>query len=641
MSRFVTFFFCFAAKLLSAQDITWITDCADKNFCLNQGSCTQGNVLLVAQAATTCFNSPILTYTYKIDLFNNNTTDVQSTEDTINAAFPAGTHKVSWRATDNCGNVGNCTYLFTIKDCLPPSLVCIGSLTHNLVAPVCTATVETDDFIINSSDNCTPGDQIQYGIRKTGDGTGFPTPTSITFGLCELGTHALEVWAKDGNNLTNHCFTSVTVQDYTNSCNCVTTADIALKGCLRTADSAKLDIYTIRADLSATPHQGAPFSSFIQANIEDSCYTRTFSAQPEGDYRIIVRAKRNSSPLEGVSTFDLVQTIKHILNIQPFQTVWQRLAADVNASNTVTTFDVVETRKLILGLYDTFPAVPSWRFFRPVANPANLLSAVKDTYQIMLTNLTDNATFTGLDFVGVKMGDSNLSATLIADGADDRSPPLLLTADDRFLAAGETASIPLRLTEAATLSGWQLALVADPSLATIEGVEGLPAEDFSLSDKAVRALWFDATGKRFLPGEAFFSLKIRMLQPGHLSQALSFSNEMLRAEAYAVASGDGIEQRRPLLFQTGENACNGVAFFPPQPNPFGDETTFNLLLARPGRVRLDLFDVSGKRVYALNGKEMAAGYQSVSLSGAGLPGGVFFYRVEANGEVFSGRLVQE
>lgn len=630
MSRFVTLVFLLTHFSLSAQ-LEWITGCTDKSFCLNQGSCTQGNVFMTEKAVTGCINGPIINYSYKIDLYNDGSTDITSPLDTVTGPFAVGTHKVSWKASDNCANVINCTYLFTIKDCQPPSLICINSLTQN-VTPGCTVTFDASSFVLNYSDNCTPDNQLVLGMRKSGDGMGFPLQTSLTFDGCDFGPHSVEVWIKDANNLINKCFSSAEVQDNDDICGCA--ANIGLQGCARSSGDKKLNNYTLRAELSAPPP-----ATVLQKNIPDSCFNETFSdLAVHTDYQVVVRARRNDGPLTGVSTFDLLQTSKHILNIEPFQNAYQRLAADVNASSTVTTFDIVETRKLILGLYDTFPKVPSWRFVRPIADPTNLLSAVKDTYQIVLHNLTADTTLTGLDFVGIKMGDTNQSASFANDGADDRAP-LLLQVEERALEAGETVSIPIRLAEAAHLSGWQLALSIDPVLAHIEGLEGLPEEDFAMYGNEIRALWFDAEGKQYARNEVLFCLKIKALQPTSPARALSLSPQKLSPEAY-VSMGSGTEQRHSLVLGFGTNPENSATFFPPRPNPFGAETTFGVLLSSPGEVILEVFDASGKKVLEQK-TEAGAGYQSLVLRATDLPaGGVFFYRLRADGEVFGGRLLR-
>lgn len=631
MNRFVTFILLLTQLNLSAQ-FEWITACADKNFCFNQGSCTEGNVLMTEKAVAACINGPVVNYSYKIDLFNDGSTDISSAQDTVSGPFPAGTHKISWKATDNCANVINCTYLFSIRDCQPPSLLCINSLTQN-VTPGCLVVIEPDNFIVNTSDNCTPNNEFVFGIRKEGDGMGFPNQTSLNFDGCDFGPHSIEIWVKDENNLTNKCFSSLEIQDNDNVCGC--SYDIELQGCARTSDSLKLSNYTLRAELTSPPS----LSLLLQKNITDSCYSGVFNSLTQGeDYQVVVRARRIEDPLNGVSTFDLLQTSKHILNIEPFQNAYQRLAADVNASNSVTTFDIVETRKLILGFYDTFPQVPSWRFVRPIADPANLLSAVKDTYQITLTNLSADTTLTGLDFVGVKMGDTNQSASFTNNDADDRAP-LLLFSDDRFLTTGETARIPIRLADAATLSGWQLALTFDPTFIKIEGLEGLSNEDFSLRENEIRALWFEPAGRQYARNEAIFYLKIRALQSVSLVRVLSLASPIFISEAYVPAE-NGPETRHSLALGFGGSHENGTAFFPPRPNPFGAETSFGFQLHQPGEVHLEVFDVAGNKVFEQK-KDVGTGHQSLALQSSDLPGtGVYFYRVEIKGEVFCGRLMQ-
>ncbi len=292
-----------------AQSIVWVSPCSNKTFCLNQGSCTMGDVFITEQAVTNCGN-PNVNYSFRIDLHSNGSIDIQSSADTVTGPFPKGTHTISWRASDNCGNINpGCTYQFTIKDCTPPNLLCLNGLTQNLELPQCEATFDVKDFIINYSDNCTPKANIQLGIRKAGSGSGFPTDTSLTFGLCEQGFHTLQIWVKDENNLTNQCNSYVLVQDNANICECDLDANITLQGCVHSADSSKLENYTLNAQL-------------------------------EG----VVRAQRVSDPLLGVSTFDLVQINKHILAQQPLKNFYQVLAADVNQSKSITTLDIVEIR---------------------------------------------------------------------------------------------------------------------------------------------------------------------------------------------------------------------------------------------------------------------------------------------------------
>ncbi|MEZ4931413.1 MAG: hypothetical protein R2788_04680 [Saprospiraceae bacterium] len=78
----------------------------------------------------------------------------------------------------------------------------------------------------------------------------------------------------------------------------------------------------------------------------------------------------------GVTTYDIVVT-RHILSIQPMDDPYKLIAADINNSGSITTFDIVQLRKLILGVYQNFPDNNSWRFVRAgyvFPNPATPLT---------------------------------------------------------------------------------------------------------------------------------------------------------------------------------------------------------------------------------------------------------------------------
>jgi len=629
---------------LAAQQISWITACTDKSFCLNQNSCAQGEVFLVEKAVTNC-GSPNINYSYKIDLNNDNVVDIQSSNDTVSGPFIKGTHKITWKATDNCGNLAQCTYLFQVKDCQPPNLLCLNGLTQSLDAPQCQIDFAASQFILTLSDNCTPTDQIQIGMRKQGDGSGFPTQTSLTFASCEKGFNSIEIWVKDGNGLTNTCNNYVLVQDSGNECICNNDADLYFKGCARTADNQKLSNFKLKTLFETLPGAVQPISTNYTQNIVDSCYTFHIDHIPFGnDYQATIRGERPNGPHEGVTTYDLVLISKHILDIEPFTSVYQTVAADVNKSGSVTAFDIVEIRKLILGIYDSFPHVPAWRITRPVANPSQVanFSALKDTYQITLTNLQDDLTFQNLHFVGIKYGDVNGTASLTGEpGADDRysARPLLLRTDDRWLEAGEEASVTFNLADPAMLQGWQLALEADPARLHILGVEGLPDDHFTLYGNELRALWAEGNGALFDEENTVFTLKIKSLQATKISEGLFLNAEKLRPEIYTARS-NGVPDRHPLLLHFGENTHASATFFAPRPNPFAVETSFEILLQNAAPLQLEVFDLNGRRVFSET-YDMEQGFQTLRLPASALLGkGVYGYRLKVGEAVSSGKLVR-
>jgi len=58
-----------------------------------------------------------------------------------------------------------------------------------------------------------------------------------------------------------------------------------------------------------------------------------------GDYTIV--PSKDINPLNGVSTYDLVLMTKHILGVNKLNSPYKIIAAVINKSKTVTTFDLV------------------------------------------------------------------------------------------------------------------------------------------------------------------------------------------------------------------------------------------------------------------------------------------------------------
>jgi hypothetical protein len=67
------------------------------------------------------------------------------------------------------------------------------------------------------------------------------------------------------------------------------------------------------------------------------------------------------------------------------------------------------------------------------------------------------------------------------------------------------------------------------------------------------------------------------------------------------------------------------------PNPFNPSTTINFSLAVDSKVSLKIFDVLGQEVATLVNGQLAAGSQKVSFDASSLNSGVYFYRIDANG----------
>lgn len=125
----------------------------------------------------------------------------------------------------------------------------------------------------------------------------------------------------------------------------------------------------------------------------------------------LVTPSKNVDPLNGVSTFDLIQIQKHILNLKTFDSPFQYIAADVNRSGTISTLDVIQLRKLILGIDANFSNNTSWRF----VNAKHIFQYPSEPFKAYLPEKIRVGRLNSpqqLEFIAIKIGDINGSAIL-------------------------------------------------------------------------------------------------------------------------------------------------------------------------------------------------------------------------------------
>ncbi len=75
------------------------------------------------------------------------------------------------------------------------------------------------------------------------------------------------------------------------------------------------------------------------------------------------------------------------------------------------------------------------------------------------------------------------------------------------------------------------------------------------------------------------------------------------------------------------------------PNPFNPVTTLRFAVPKTCHVTVRLYDVRGREIRTLRNEEMDPGFHSVVLEAAGLPSGIYFCRMEAEGFVETKKLV--
>jgi hypothetical protein len=111
--------------------------------------------------------------------------------------------------------------------------------------------------------------------------------------------------------------------------------------------------------------------------------------------------------------------------------------------------------------------------------------------------------------------------------------------------------------------------------------------------------------------------------PEDFKQRLWFAN--LNWGEVSIESGENL----PVRFELSQNF----------PNPFNPQTVISYSLDRTADVRLEVFDLLGRKVQTLVNKEMDAGNHDVVWKGSEQGAGIYFYRLSTDGQSETRKMV--
>ncbi|MBK9014141.1 MAG: hypothetical protein IPM82_08625 [Saprospiraceae bacterium] len=251
---------------------------------------------------------------------------------------------------------------------------------------------------------------------------------------------------------------------------------------------------------------------------------------------------KNSGLLNGVTSFDLVLLNNHILGIQLLDSPYKLIAADVNNSGSISTFDMVALRKAILHLTDSFPNNEPWRFIEAgydFPNPANpFVEPLPES--TWLNDISHD--MTGRNFVAVKIGDLNNNAVLNfnEEEVEERNQvgELTLAVPNWKLEGGKEVRIPVTCGEAVDLAALQGTIEFDPTVMSFVGampvgLDGLGADNFG--EPATGSLtmsWHNASGQPLEAGSTLFYLQFLMYEDASVEEAIAMNSTITPAIAY-------------------------------------------------------------------------------------------------------------
>ena len=310
----------------------------------------------------------------------------------------------------------------------------------------------------------------------------------------------------------------------------------------------------------------------------------------------------------GVTTFDLVLISKHILGLGNLSFPYGQIAADANRSESITTIDIVNIRKCILGIWDDFgnSTDPAWFYIN--SNFAFDLGApFTSGYDAANTvSVPSPAVGSYGSFVSVKRGDVNHSCNCDGSkpGPRDVAPTPIFNVTGKlshFNNNKGTLQIPIYLDSDFDPIAVQFGLRFDPELIKLAKVvpnseNAIDESCFGLTQTGrgeIRFAWYAEDGLTTLSKNSMlFTLEFELVGSNLPENELVwFMNSPLANILYketgqeidAQFKWDGHDMEQPSLIM--------------QPNPTNGSTLLFINSSHSENVQVELFDSNGQKLW--------------------------------------------
>lgn len=328
----------------------------------------------------------------------------------------------------------------------------------------------------------------------------------------------------------------------------------------------------------------------------------SFSAVRDSAY-IITPSKNNEvNRTNGVTTLDIALMQAHILSNQLFDAGYKVIAADVNSSGTVSTIDILYTRRLILGIDTSFPGNRTWAFVDADHSFANVLKPFP--YPSADTLVINNDTTK--NFIAVKLGDVNYDRDPTKNSAyRSKAAPLEFYYDTVIVksGAGEIIKVQIKSKKLQEVLGFQFTLNWDKSQLQFDSITnnalGIFYGDRWKDEGMLTISWNDPAAQRrnLKADELLFELVYKAGNQLNKTK-LTLGDDKIGREAFdGKYNLLGLQlDAAPIMKMNAipEGANSALRVYP---NPAGRTFTVEYQSKSAGEGQLRLFDAAGKQVH--------------------------------------------
>ena len=574
------------------------------------GDCDFGQLNIVRTAVDDCDDNLFWNYTI-LEAISGDTIGT-GTRPEIIGKFPVGEYTVHWNVSDRCGNVTFATQAIRIIEGIAPTPLChsgisvaIGEedLNGDGIPESALVRLWAADLDAGSYPGCSGEILLSFSEDITDN--------NIIFDCTSIGQQQVSLYATDKESgAQDFCLGLVEIQDTRGLCGSGG-LQVAIEGNIQTEEFQSVEDVSIDLDavgLTEFTDQDGNYA------FRDMAVGGSYTLQPSRDFDYG----------DGVSTVDLIRMQRHVLGVERLDSPYKIVSADINNDHRINGVDLVELRKLILGVYTELPANTSWRFV-----PADHVFV--DPTNPWLTEMQEEAFIPALqsnmvaDFIAMKVGDVDNSALGVSgDDQPNNKASVGFNFKSPAMHSGDIVDVAVYSNGYTNIAGWQGTLEFDSALIEVvsvksETISDIDADHFFLNnqnDGWITVSYAGDNAATFTSEEVLFELVVRAkVNVEQSTELIKLSSSKIVSEAYDA-------NLEPIVLGNGNEIVESARIIAVQPNPWRHNATLTFELAQKGIATIEFFDVNGRLIHSME-NNYSRGENSVRLdndnfSGAGL-----------------------
>ncbi len=547
-----------------------------------------------------------------------------------------GNYSAIYTLDDGCGNSVTDTINITVEDDKKPTPVCKEISSQLMPAGngegMLMLSAMTFENNMSSFDNCSSFDDLIFTVvfDSLNDPNVPPTATEILFTCDQLGTSSVALWVCDQAGNCDFCVVDVVMTAPSGICPGPLTQLAVMSGFIDNEQGEGIDEVEVNINNGQIVEMTNSLGSF---NLNLPMY-QNYNIKPG----------KNNTPLNGVTTFDIVKIRKHILGIELLDSPYKIIAGDVNNSGELTALDLAQIRNLILLNMSVFPnGVPSWRFVDAnyvFSNPSEPLNeAFPEAVDIQ--NL--NTDLDLIDFVAIKVGDvtENAIPNFLANESREKEGDLIFKTQDSKVKKGEEVSLVFETENEKDFLAWQFTLSFEQELIQFLEVRKMENVYFGTSvlDQGAITFSWDKTENTILETKLkWFEVRFIATEDLNIKDVINITSKHTSAIAY---NSNGGEYNVALQFgnELDEYGTQEFALYPNTPNPFKKSTSINFYLQEEDNIEITVFDITGKVLKTYNSFYPKGKQSFIIKTEVNFSSGVLYYRVKTSKHQASGKMI--